>query len=376
MGALIKKNQIFGNWEVLGESERNKIKNKIKYYKCRCSCGVEKDVRAESLKNGLSTSCGCRRLKRRKELNVGAEFGSWMIMNSKFNVSKNDMYYYLQCRKCGEKIEGYHLELYKIMKKTCSCNLGPQGFKKGTRYGNWVIQGRGLKNSNNTYDNYYLCRCDCGTLREVIDRSLMKLLSTSCGCSRVNSQKQVVSILGMVSPSDGNTYGKWRIIKRDLVNDKKIYECMCCEIRIEVKLKATHKKCPICSHTKEIDTGKLIKKLCEGHNVLHKEELYFISFQINNEKLIYNMTDGLKEYEGEIIITRKSKGHPLKNSPVVSSKLSKVIDDIKLKYEERYIVKHKNELHPLLCDLEEWDLTRILLQGYYVEDDSIFKTII
>ncbi|MFY0520549.1 hypothetical protein ACOMCU_22370 [Lysinibacillus sp. UGB7] len=369
--SVVKENQMFGNWKVLGESERNKTLKNNRYYKCRCSCGVEKDVRLESLTNGFSTSCGCRRQKRRKELNTGAEFGSWQIVDSKLNSLKNDMYYYLECRQCEERIEGYHLELYKLMKKTCSCNLGPQGFKKGTRYGNWVIQCPGKKSSNKAGDKYYLCKCDCGTLREVVDSSLRKLLSTSCGCSRVNSQKKVISVLGRFNPSDfqGDIYGKWKVSRRDIVNNKKIYECMTCGIKFEVKLEATQKKCQICSHPKDIDTIKLMKRLCEKHNFLYKEELYFIVLKINDSGTMkYTLTDGLKVYDSELVLSRKRRGHPLKNSPLISSDVSKIIDELKLDYDERFIVEHKNDLHPLLINLESWDLTRILLQGYYIDD--------
>lgn len=368
---------MYGNWKVLCESEKNKSTKKVKYYKCRCSCGAEKDVRIESLINGLSTSCGCRRQKRRKELNVGAQFGSWQIINSTFNRTQNDMYYYLECNKCEKKIEGFHLNLYQLMKKTCSCNISSQGFKNGTRYGNWVIQGPGKKLSNKAGDKYYLCKCDCGTLREVVDSSLRKMISTSCGCSRISSQRQVASILGRFTPGDfqGDIYGDWRVLSRDIENDKKIYECISCEIKIEVKLEATHKKCPICSYPYEIDKDKLLKILCDKHNFLYKENLYFILCKINEQgQMKYIISDGVEEHESELFFYRKRRGHPLENSPVISGDISKRIDELKLKYDERYIIEHKNDLHPVLIKIDEWDLTRILLQGYYIDDEiSIFK---
>jgi len=40
---------------------------------------------------------------------------------------------------------------------------------------------------------------------------------------------------------------------------------------------------------------------------------------------------------------------------------------LKLIYDEKYIIK-KNDLHSLLVDLNEWDLTKILIQGYFIED--------
>ncbi|PIJ97978.1 hypothetical protein [Lysinibacillus sphaericus] len=375
MNNLIKKNQIFGYWKVLGETNDNPLPDEFKYYRCRCTCGNEKDVRAESLINKLSTSCGCRRQKRRKEFNVGTKFGSWEIVNSIFNSNKNDMYYYCECKRCGAEIEGFHSQLYKKMKNTCSCNLGSEGFKKGCRYGDWSIVRPGSKGAKKSGDRYYLCRCDCGTEREVVDSSLRKMLSTSCGCSRVNSQKKVVSLIGWIQPLQfsGDITGNWRVIRKD--DDKKIYECINCEVKLEVKLGTTHKKCPICSHSKDIDKEKMMQTIIEEQNLngIEIEKLYFV-FCIITEKgrMKYILSDGVNEYEGNLNLARKRKGHPIKNSPIITSKVSQVIDELKLNYDEKYIVEHKNDLHPLLKDMDEWDLTKILLQGYFVEG-NIYK---
>lgn len=45
-------------WTVIGEIER---KNYISKVLCRCSCGLEKMVNVDSIKRGLSKSCGCLR---------------------------------------------------------------------------------------------------------------------------------------------------------------------------------------------------------------------------------------------------------------------------------------------------------------------------
>lgn len=43
MSDLIKGNQIFGYWKVLGESKENSLPDDVKYYRYRCACGKEKD---------------------------------------------------------------------------------------------------------------------------------------------------------------------------------------------------------------------------------------------------------------------------------------------------------------------------------------------
>lgn len=44
---------IFNRWSIIG------IGNKTGYAKCKCYCGVIKDVRVDGLKKGFSKSCGC-----------------------------------------------------------------------------------------------------------------------------------------------------------------------------------------------------------------------------------------------------------------------------------------------------------------------------
>jgi len=64
----------FNKWVVL-EKGNTKYNGKALFYVCQCDCGTVKEVRAQSLKNGTSSNCGCIRkeivrkmgLSRRKE---------------------------------------------------------------------------------------------------------------------------------------------------------------------------------------------------------------------------------------------------------------------------------------------------------------------
>lgn len=47
-----------GNWHVLEKVSR-KMKNGSGYYLCQCACGEKKEVSADNLQRGNSTSCGC-----------------------------------------------------------------------------------------------------------------------------------------------------------------------------------------------------------------------------------------------------------------------------------------------------------------------------
>ena len=48
----------YGRWTILKLSSKSNPKVGI-YYTCRCTCGTERDIRIDGLRNGQSVSCGC-----------------------------------------------------------------------------------------------------------------------------------------------------------------------------------------------------------------------------------------------------------------------------------------------------------------------------
>ena len=57
----------------------------------------------------------------------------------------------------------------------------------GQRFGRWTVLKRGpdiLVGADLVHRTAWICKCDCGTLRNVNGQSLRNGLSTSCGCYR------------------------------------------------------------------------------------------------------------------------------------------------------------------------------------------------
>ena len=77
-GVIISIGDRFESWEV--ESDYIKYKNNFECYmykhRCRCECGVIKEVDRYSLLNGESRSCGCQRYK----LSMATKFGHMKIL--------------------------------------------------------------------------------------------------------------------------------------------------------------------------------------------------------------------------------------------------------------------------------------------------------
>lgn len=94
----------FNNWVVIGEAKKI---NGMTMWKCKCSCGVEKNVYQKHLKSGASKSCGCYKNKitsarmkinnptiRKHNMYKSRLYGIWSSMKHRCN-NINDINYKL-----------------------------------------------------------------------------------------------------------------------------------------------------------------------------------------------------------------------------------------------------------------------------------------
>jgi hypothetical protein len=85
----------------------------------------------------------------------------------------------------------------------------------GQRFGKWTVICEAEKRN---YKTRWLCRCDCGTEREVIAQSLIENRTTSCGCGRSPSSGPV-SLMGHTA--NGNVpqeYRTWLSMRQRCTN--------------------------------------------------------------------------------------------------------------------------------------------------------------
>ena len=76
----------------------------------------------------------------------------------------------------------------------------------GRTFNRWTVIKQGLtrKTSNNKNIRYWECRCECGTVREVREQSLLNGLSKSCGCYHreiMHSMKDKINLTHGLSDS-------------------------------------------------------------------------------------------------------------------------------------------------------------------------------
>lgn len=148
--------ETFHRWTVMQRAESivEPSGAKATMWQCRCECGTIRDIRAGTLKSGLSKSCGCLKsdvLGKTRHLE-GEIYGRWLVLS-----------------KAEDQVT-----------------------PKGRRVKRW------------------LCRCDCGTEKCVSEQSLVRGKSISCGCYRVERHRESAKYKDL----SNNDYGSWRVLER------------------------------------------------------------------------------------------------------------------------------------------------------------------
>ncbi len=80
-------------------------------------------------------------------------------------------------------------------------------FKAGDRIGRWTVLGEYELTGRN--ERKWLCRCDCGTERYVLERSLLYGGSESCGCLRKERALEINS-----PDLTGQQFGELKVIQK------------------------------------------------------------------------------------------------------------------------------------------------------------------
>ena len=145
---LMKMNDLtgqkFGRLKVLRQGESYRTPNGRNHitWVCQCECGTIKTIRGDSLKNGHTVSCGCK--KKEILLNQGVK--------QKIDLSNK-------------------------------------------KFGDLLVLSDSKERSNHG-EVKWLCKCSCGNIIKVIGTNLTKLNgTTSCGCKKSKGEQIISNIL-------------------------------------------------------------------------------------------------------------------------------------------------------------------------------------
>ena len=164
-------NTQINKWTVLGIVAHQIQNRDYAFATCKCVCGTVRDVRLHKLLSSACLDCGCGHRARLKEATI-------------------QKYSYL----IGSQINAW----------TCLNILPPDECRRKT---------------------YVLCKCTCGTVKEVQLTYLLNSNSKDCGCGRKES-------LSRLKTKDfaGQRFGKLTVLEKLPERDKHghtIYKCIC-----------------------------------------------------------------------------------------------------------------------------------------------------
>lgn len=160
---FVSKNQLinldgqqFGEWTVIKDT-------RPQYVLCRCSCGVEREVLKQAIKDGRSKSCGHNFFT---DDITGRHFGEWEVLKDYNNGTV-----LVKC-SCGLIKENRKHSIVHGISKSC----GHSEKLLGQQFGEWTVIEDLLD------DRRKLCQCSCGTVRKIRQTLLKNGYTKSCGC--------------------------------------------------------------------------------------------------------------------------------------------------------------------------------------------------
>ena len=116
---------------------------------------------------------------------VGRVFGKWTVKEDMGRANGNK-YFKCEC-ECGTIKNIAQSSLIQGKSNSCGkCRNLKESSVIGQVFNNWTVIDFAFKQKSN---NYWLCRCSCGTEREVSYSSLLQGSSKSCGCIRTENAK-------------------------------------------------------------------------------------------------------------------------------------------------------------------------------------------
>lgn len=167
----------FDRWTVV-DCAASKHK-RDRYWLCQCNCGKQRAVSEYSLKKGMSKSCGCL---------AGELGGKRMSKGYEFILTKEFLELeYIENRKtirdiasqvgCTSSCVAIYLSRYGINIRSRKYDI------LGKRFGKLVVIAQSPNHNYRSRASRWICKCDCGTEKEISGQKLITHTIRSCGCS-------------------------------------------------------------------------------------------------------------------------------------------------------------------------------------------------
>lgn len=192
-------NQRFGKLTVITRDKEPRLKGKGAWWICKCDCGNTISVPCGYLRSGQTRSCGCDKSQNISLPVTGLEgkrFGSWTVLQRDHSKKGQGVFYICQC-DCGTVRSIQGTTLINGRSRSCGCGKSvPKEDLTGQRFGQLTVIGR--DESKNAPGVFWLCKCDCGKINSYRTNILKKGRVKSCGCMirRISFERKFIDITG------------------------------------------------------------------------------------------------------------------------------------------------------------------------------------
>lgn len=201
------------------------------------------------------------------DIKPGMKFGHWEVIKFSHTNKHRIKYFLCKCDVCGSERNVRGTSLISGLSTACSRQCSDSLL--GQKFGRWTV----LK-LDKSKPRYYICKCDCGTVRSVFSGSLKQGKSKSCGCLKKDLTKQ--RNLDNAQSHIGEKHGWLTILEPIYKNKNYWYKCKCdCGNEIEVLGKnlfnGNTSSCG-CMNSK---ANELMAQILTKYNIPYKREYKF-----------------------------------------------------------------------------------------------------
>lgn len=189
--------QKFNKLTVLGFDHRGS--DYKAYWLCQCECGNTCVVEGYHLKTGHTKSCGCHR---RADL-TNKRFGRLVALKYAYTKNKK-VYWHCKC-DCGNEIDVQANSL--LTGNTTSCGCAKKGCNiidlTNQVFGKLTVLEYSHSDGNNAF---WKCQCQCGNEIIVSSNALRRKHTQSCGCLKSRGELLISEILNKYNISFQKEY--------------------------------------------------------------------------------------------------------------------------------------------------------------------------
>lgn len=264
--------KVFTRWTVIKDDGENKVF-------CKCSCGTERWVDRNNLRQKISTSCGCLRKElfhdKYRKVQVGQVYGRLTIKKCLGRDKNKKLIWEAEC-SCGNVITTTSDLILSGSTRSCGCLKRDKTIERCTKPMVGKTFSR-LKVIRKAYTKkgkgvYYECLCSCGNTVIVQGAMLRSGNSRSCGCLAKENREKFEDLTGQ-------RFGKLVVLgrapKRNKEHDTRFRcKCDCGGIIETLRASLINGEVISCGCVKSKGEYKISTILAENNIVFEKQKSY------------------------------------------------------------------------------------------------------